>query len=813
MSSDSSTLDRLSRAIVPSFVRSRISYKIGALLLVVLVLVATVGGVGYVRAQETVTTNTERQMQSTASLQSDAVSNWVSSMKRQTSSIATEDIVGTGAPDEVQRYLNRQGNSFDLTVRNAYVLDTERSEIVASTAYRSQGQSLGERSEPWADSGQYDSLGESSYNVSISEGSYQAELGTAVYFAAPVSDAEDRVVVLVGGVQELVGGLYQPYADQHTTIVDGSGSSVIAGNGATPPSGIIDSSGDGGPSVVDDDSSVHAATSIDGADWAIVTTVPREQAFQTVRIVGQSMLLVVGVGLFGLLAVAAVVGRQTAGPLSRLRDKAQTMEGRTLDVDFETERADEIGQLYRGFGSMRDALREQISEAEAAREDAEAAQAATAEMNRHLEAKADEYSEVMRDAADGDFTARMMPDAENEAMNAIAEEFNDTIAAIEETTATVKRFASEVAVASEQVTAGSEEVRNANEQVSESIQRISDGATRQHDQMEEATTELNTLSSVTEEIASSSGEVATLAERTATAGSRGRDAARTAADDMAAVADNTAAVVDQFERLKAETEQIDELIEFVEEIAKQTNMLALNANIEASRSGDGDNDGFGVVAKEVKELSQESQEATETIREQLTALQEEADDAATVVEQTNEQVVESVDSVEEAVTALEDIASYAERTNDGIQEINTATDDQAKAVSETARMVDDVAEISKETSVESESVAASAEEQTSALTQVSQNAGSLAEQAATLHETLDQFETDAEADGANGASSTLGTAASFEDASEWEDAIPEEPTEVPDAVIDRDDADAVEDGDDPAPIGDADRPVRSDPEE
>ncbi|WP_249038885.1 methyl-accepting chemotaxis protein [Haloterrigena salifodinae] len=753
MSSDRSIGGRIARTIMPSVVRRRFAYKLGVLLFVVVVVLALVGGVGYVRANNSVEDNADQQMESVASIQSDGTGDWIQEMKRQTSALATDDALKANDSEAVEGQLISRSNNMPQSVREVHVIDREQGTLVASHSKGSSGKTLDEIDEPWANASQYRDISDSVYQVDMSEPSYEAVDGRAVYFSTPVMGDEDRVVVLVGGIKEQVLGLHQPFDEQQTTIVSADDASVIAGAEDAPLPAEV-RNGEAQPGIesvetLESDSHVHAVTSIVGTDWLLVTTVPKSVAFQTANIVGQSMLGVVGVGLIALFGITIVIGRQTSGPLTRLRDKARTMEQGQLDVDLETSRIDEIGQLYDGFGSMRDALRDQIREAETARETAETAKQEAQRTNEQLERKADEYSRVMRECARGDLTQRMDPDTDNDAMESIAREFNEMIGAIEETTAHVKQFAGEVAAASEEVTASSEEVRNASEQVTESVQRISDGAERQHEHVQEATSELNTLSSTTEEIASSSDAVADIAERTATAGDRGREAANQAAEEMTVVADDTDDVVEQFERLEREIEQIDELTEFIDEIAEQTNMLALNANIEASRTHSDGGDGFGAVAKEVKQLSQETREATDEIEQQLASLQSAADDAATVVGRTSEQVTRSVDTVEEAVEALAEIATYAERTNEGIQEISTATDDQAVAVSETASMVDDVAMISEQTSQETESVAASAEEQTSALTQVSHNASRLAEQAGQLSNTLDRFDTavDAEPDG------------------------------------------------------------------
>ncbi len=234
---------------------------------------------------------------------------------------------------------------------------------------------------------------------------------------------------------------------------------------------------------------------------------------------------------------------------------------------------------------MRESLKMQIHQAESARTEAEQARTESEAMNEHLETKADEYSEVMQVCAEGDLTARMDPESESEAMASIATEFNEMITELEATTATVKSFATEVATASEQVTASSEEVRSASEQVTESVQEISEGADRQNENLQSVTHEMNGLSTTTEEIAASRTRSPTSRrEQLRPANAAGRRPRKL--EGMTEIETESEAAVEEIARLEREMEQIDELLEFISEVAEQTNMLALNANIEASRSAD-----------------------------------------------------------------------------------------------------------------------------------------------------------------------------------------------------------------------------------
>ncbi|AXR77980.1 MCP domain signal transducer [Natrarchaeobaculum sulfurireducens] len=488
-----------------------------------------------------------------------------------------------------------------------------------------------------------------------------------------------------------------------------------------------------------------AAYGVVNSDWIVLIHASDDEAYGFVNTVSQYGVVATVAGVLMIGVVGAILGRNTATSIDRLTRKATRMEEGDLDVEFETKRIDNIGRLYDGFDSMRVALRDQIEAAESARQEAERERARVAEINDQLERKASEYSDVMQTAADGDLTARMDPGGDNEAMTEIGREFNEMLDEIEATVERLNQFATDVATASEQVTASSEEVGSASQEVAESTQEISDGADRQHQALQTVDAQMNTLSTTTEQIAASSNSVADIAEQTAQTTHEGRAAAQKAVDACEALEDEQRAAVEEFEALEEEVDQIIDLTDTIAGIATQTNMLALNANIEASRSSSSnDTEGFSTVAAEVKELSQDVKRTAEQIDKRLDSVQTQTQRSAQEIDHTSEEIERVNDLVSNAVDALDEIATYADKTNNGVQEISAATQQQAASTQEAVAMVDDVATVSEETTAEAQTVAAAAEEQTSALTEMVDSAESLTQQAVHLSAALDRFDTDAD---------------------------------------------------------------------
>ena len=733
-------------ALVPGVIRRRYAAKFVASMLVVVVVISAMGAVNYVEARETVEADTKTQLRSTAHLQSDAVSEWIGNMRGQTETFSNAQPMRSGDREAINASLHDRTESVD-GVKAVHYVDTANGTVVASTASSLEGERLDDVEMPWAEMDP-DGPGD----VWTTESSYWSRVlhdHEVVAFASPVPE-RDRAVVVVGGFYHRLDELHQPDSTQMTWIVDTEGETVLTSNNtdAEAPgdtrSHVEALSGDGEHDHEhghDDDMTLRetethllAYAQVPGTDWVAIAAVEKGEAYTVRDGVARSVLTIVGGGLASLLLVGVVLGRQTVVPLTRLRRKTRKMESGDLSVDLETSRQDEIGRLYRGFANMRDSLKDRIQEANEAREAAE-------RTNHRLEAKADEYSAVMRQCADGDLTRRMDPDAENEAMAEIAHEFNAMIAELERTAAHLSRFAVAVDEASERVAASAEDVGDASEQVGESIRAIADGADRQHDLLQSVASEMDDLAETIEAVAATSDEVADLAERSAETGIEGREAAQATVEGMRRIEAESAETVEEIERLEAEMEAIDDLVETVTEVAEQTNMLAVNANIEAARA-DGATEGFVAVAQEVKDLAEQTRAATEDIETRIDRLKAQTGRTAEAVRDTSEQVAEHADTVERTAAALDAVADHAQRTNDGVQRINDTTREQAASIRQVVALADEATTVSERTSEESETVAAAADRQTTALADVSLSATSLGGRAHRLSEMLDDFETD-----------------------------------------------------------------------
>ncbi len=392
-------------------------------------------------------------------------------------------------------------------------------------------------------------------------------------------------------------------------------------------------------------------------------------------------------------------------------------------------------------------IQEKLDEVEEAKQVAEEKQREAARqkeeitaLNRALEATAEEYQTAMRACADGDLTRRLDDSVDNDAMASIARAFNDMIDDFERTVLDIQSFAERVSSASADVAERSTELKRSSIDVEESVSGVAARAEQQDERLQTVAGEVGDMSATVEEIASSSEEVAATAETAVDRGNAGREHASDATGEIAAIESQADEVADEIAALNEQMDEIGEIADVIRGITEQTNILALNASIEAANA-DASGDGFAVVANEVKSLAEEASDATDDIERRIGTARAVTDGAVTSIEEMTERVETGAETIEETISMFDDIATAIEEAEGGIAEISSATDDQAASAEEVASMVDDVSETSQSTARDAADVAERTAGQVESLEETLEDAQELADMATDLTERVESFET------------------------------------------------------------------------
>lgn len=458
---------------------------------------------------------------------------------------------------------------------------------------------------------------------------------------------------------------------------------------------------------------------IETGNYAVIGKVQADEMMAEANALRNKMIMLFLISIIVMAGASYVIARSISKPIIKLKEASMRVAEGDYSVEITKESDDEVGQLSGAMGIMVSNIRD---------------------ANEHIKEVVDSVIQVASDARDGDLTARTNVAATGD-YKKLVDGVNELLDIVIMPLKEIKLNAAKLAATSEQMSASTEEITSAANQISDTVGEIASGAQTQSAKSQEVSRAMNDMTQTVQEVAINAQKSA---ERT-----------NDSNEQLLVLGKNSEAVLDKMDQIKiavdgsadvikaldGKSKQIGEIVSLITNIADQTNLLALNAAIEAARAGEHGR-GFAVVADEVRKLAEDSGNAANQIADLINEIQEGTTDAVRSMQKGTDEVESGVQSVSESVTAIQEIVASSAGLTKMAQEIAAAAEEQSASIEQVTASVEDVSSISEQSAAGSEQASAAVEEQTSSLQELANSAQELFTMAAGLQESVALFKLD-----------------------------------------------------------------------
>ncbi|MFC1959981.1 methyl-accepting chemotaxis protein [Chloroflexota bacterium] len=422
-------------------------------------------------------------------------------------------------------------------------------------------------------------------------------------------------------------------------------------------------------------------------DFAVVATEPHGEAIALANSLIQLAVIVTIIAIAIAIVVAIGTVRYVVNPIERLAEVARAIRGGDFSQDANIQREDEIGDLAYAFTEMTDNLQQMIDDERTSKE--------------QLEATVASYMIFVQDIAEGNLGAELDIDEaalrgqdETDLLN-LGQNLSTMAGSLREITGQIREATGAVtAVAAEILASTTQQIASATEQDAAVTQTM-------------ATVE--EVQTTVEQMAERARGVADLAHQSVDVSRSGQQAVVDTVDGMIVVQDQVADIAHTILTLSERTQQISEITNTVNDIADQSKLLALNASIEAARAGE-EGRGFAVVAMEVRQLAEQSQEATSRIAAILNEIQQLTNTAVMVTEEGSKGADSGVTLVNVAGESIQNLTTMIEQSAQAAEQIAASTSQQINGMSQLLAAMNSIKQATNQTAASTRQAEKSAQD-------------------------------------------------------------------------------------------------------
>ncbi|HWR39749.1 MAG TPA: methyl-accepting chemotaxis protein [Patescibacteria group bacterium] len=340
--------------------------------------------------------------------------------------------------------------------------------------------------------------------------------------------------------------------------------------------------------------------------------------------------------------------------------------------------------------------------------------------------------------AGGDLSLTSLEINSNDEIGRLGKSFEKMVRNVHVLIKQISINAQHLAASSEELTASAEQSSQATNQIAISIQEVAEGATEQMVAANDTAAVVTEMSAGIQQIAASVSAVAGESETAADSAVKGGAAIDKAVCQMGQIEQTVNTSAQVVAKLGERSKEIGQIIDTISGIAGQTNLLALNAAIEAARAGE-QGRGFAVVADEVRKLAEQSEEAAKKIAGLIGEIQADTDTAVLAMQQGTQEVKTGADVVNLAGISFREIATLVTNVSEQVRQISQAVHEMATGSEKIVASVNKIDGLSKKSTSEAQNVSAATEEQLASMEEIASSSQALATLAQELQTAVAQF--------------------------------------------------------------------------